>query len=389
MIERKAEKLIKKYLSQYPVVTVVGPRQSGKTTLCRSLFPDWGYINLEDIPLRERIKAEPEKFLRQYSEGLIIDEFQKFPELTSFIQVIVDEKRKNGLYILTGSQSFDSMMYISQSLAGRTAIFTLLPFSYEEISHLLDTEELNNIMLKGFYPKLYDQKIDFTEYYSFYVATYIERDIRSLVNIKDFGRFEKFIVLCAGRTGQELNISSLAVETGVSSETIRDWLSLLEASFVIKLIRPYHNNFNKRIVKSPKLYFLDTGLVCYLLDIQTSSQLLKHPLRGAIFETYVFSELNKFFFNRGPEKNIYFFRENNGCEVDFIIQKGENIIAIEVKSGEIPSDEMLKGLNKFRNFASVEKSILIYSGRETYTYKDTRIISWKDIHKEMEYIFNL
>ncbi|MEJ5284859.1 MAG: ATP-binding protein [Brevinematales bacterium] len=388
MIDRKTEILLKKYLTQYPVITITGPRQSGKTTLCKAILSDWHYINMEDIPTRERVKAEPKEFLKEYPEGLIIDEFQRFPEITSYIQVIVDEKAKNGLFVLTGSQNFSSMEYISQSLAGRTAIINLLPFSIEEIKPLIDNKPLNEIILRGFYPKIYNEDINWTEYYSFYVNTYIERDVRNLVNIKDLLRFEKFLALCAGRSGQELNISSIATDVGVSSNTIRDWLSVLETCFIIKLIKPYFNNFNKRVVKSPKLYFIDTGLLSYLLDIQNSTQLMNHPLRGAIFETLIFSEIEKFFKNNLPTKQIYFYRENNGCEVDFLIQNGDKLIAIEAKSTEIITDEILKNLNKIKTFAPVEKSILIYSGEYSYNYKNTRIVSYKEIAPELKKIFN-
>ena len=295
MIKRNIKNLIVKSCKEYPVISIIGPRQSGKTTLVQNMFPKKPYVNLEDIENREFALNDPKGFLAQYNEGAIIDEAQKVPELFSYIQTIVDKKRKNGMYILTGSQNFLLMEKVSQTLAGRTAIFKLLPLTLSEISKQKGflNKSIEDILHKGLYPKLFIQKMNINFYYSNYIQTYIERDVRQIKNIGSLSKFQKFLKLCAGRTGQLLNITSLANDCGITFHTANDWLSVLETSFIIFLLKPYYKNYNKRMIKMPKIYFYDTGLLCALLNITDAKQLNDHYLKGGIFESFVISEFIK------------------------------------------------------------------------------------------------
>lgn len=385
MINRIADVKLREYLRQYPVVTVTGPRQSGKTTLCRSSLPDKPYLNLEDRETREALASEPKRFLGRFPNGAVIDEFQRFPELTSALQVIVDEKRTNGLYVLTGSQSFDSMERVSQSLAGRTAFIRLLPFSMEELAATGIREDLDSALFRGMYPRIYDQKPDPNEYYSFYVSTYVERDIRRLINVRDLGTFEVFLGLCAGRTGQLLNMNAIAAECGVSHNTVKSWVSLLESSFIIRLLRPYHANIKKKLTKSPKLYFLDTGLAAYLLGIRKEEQLRNHPLRGALFETFVYTEMVKYFWNRGPDAPLSFFREHNGLEIDFLVSQGARLDAYEVKSAQNVHPDFFRNLRNFRRFVPERGSMnLVYSGDQEFEKDGIGIWNWRNIPSSLD-----
>ncbi|MCF7918831.1 MAG: ATP-binding protein [Candidatus Cloacimonetes bacterium] len=381
LIKRKLMQRLQDTASGFPVLTITGPRQSGKSTLAKISFPDYKYLTLEDPDIREFAINDPRQFIRENPEYTIIDEFQKAPQLTSYLQGHIDAVNKPGMYILTGSNQFEYIGQVTQSLAGRTAIFRLLPFDYREIYQIED-KDVYEIMVKGFYPRIFDQNLDFNLFYSSYFDTYIQRDVRSLQHIRDLMVFQNFVKLCAGRTGQLLNLSSLSTEVGITHKTIKDWLSILQASYIIDLLPSYHKNFNKRILKSPKLYFLDTGLVCYLLGINNAQQLRTHPLRGEIFETFIFSELIKSRFHNGKRSNLSFFRDSNGKEIDFIAETGDGIKAIEVKLNATPGKKMFQNLHYFAELANdLKKSYLIYNGIEHSTRYNATLLGYSDIEK--------
>jgi len=384
MIKRVLKKQILKYFKQYPVVVLTGPRQSGKTTLVKKTFPKLTYVNLEDIEIRNFAQNDPKGFLKQYGDKLIIDEVQRAPELFSYIQVLVDEKRRNGLYLLTGSQNFLLMEKISQSLAGRAAILKLLPLSLEELKlskKITEKEKIESILFKGFYPKLYNEKTDTDQYYSNYIQTYVERDARTMRNIANLGKFKRFISLLAARTGQILNVSSLINDGGINYKTAMAWLSVLEASYVIFLLEPYYKNYNKRIIKSPKIYFYDTGLVCSLLDISTANQLNAHYLKGGIFETFIISEIIKRYYNNAQKKNIFFWRDKTGHEIDLIIEQANKIFPIEIKSGQTVRQDFFKNINYYNNLSesNPKNSYIIYGGGQKQLGDKGNVISWRNL----------
>ncbi|MBT7151503.1 MAG: ATP-binding protein [Deltaproteobacteria bacterium] len=380
LVTRAIAAHIKRLASQYPVITITGPRQSGKTTLCKMVFPEKAYVSLENPDSRRFAATDPNGFFKQYPAGAIIDEIQRVPELLSYIQGIVDDHGIAGEFIITGSAQFELLENVTQSLAGRTALGKLLPFSYDEIysGQFVDVDEM---LFKGFFPRIYDKKLDPLEAYAFYFETYIERDVRALINVKDFSLFERFVRLCAGRTGQVLNMSSLAADVGTSVHTIKSWLSVLEASFLVFFMSPHFRNYRKRLVKSPKMYFLDPGLACYLLGITQSNQLAIHPLRGFIFETYVICELLKQRFNNIKRSNLYFFRDNAGHEIDVIIDKGPTLLPIEIKSAATIHPEMFKGLDYYQKLnPDAEKPVLVYAGNESQQRSGHTIVSFNSIH---------
>ncbi len=359
MIKREMKSTLKELAKYFPIVTITGPRQSGKTTLTRATFPKYSYVNLEDPDTREFALTDPRRFLSQFRDKTILDEVQHTPELFSYIQTIVDEKNKSGMFILTGSNQFSYMKSISQSLAGRTGILKLLPFSYFEL-YQNKVVPLEQVLFSGFYPRIFDKKIPPDFFMSGYLETYIQKDIRNISNLQYMNVFLKFMQLCAGRTGQIINLTSIGNALGIDHKTVKKWISIMEASYIIFLIQPYHKNFNKRIVKSSKLYFFDTGLVCYLLRIKTLEQLLNHPLRGEIFETYVAGEFLKNRFNTGKPNDFYYFRDSNGNEVDLIYDSEIGPVPIEIKSGMTVNLSFFKGLNYSRNLDhSVKNSVLI------------------------------
>lgn len=383
MIKRKIELHLKRLAKSYPVVTLTGPRQSGKTTLVKSAFPNKIYLNLESPEIRAQAQQDPKRFLENLQDGAIIDEVQRVPDLLSYIQVITDERKKEGMFILTGSAQFELMQNVSQSLAGRTALLKLLPFEYDEIkTKYLKNKSIDSILQKGFYPRIYDKKLDPREAMSFYVHTYVERDVRNLLHVKDLAHFEKFMRLCAARSGQILNLSSLGNDCGVNHNTAASWLSILEASYIIFRIKPHFNNYSKRIIKAPKLYFYDTGLLCYLLGIDDAKQLQNHPLRGNIFETFVVADILKQRFNSVQDNNLYYFRDNIGNEVDLILDYSDKVTPIEIKAGETFSEDMLKGLNYYNKLANGKyknSPCLVYGGNKSFNFKDFRILSVNDM----------
>jgi predicted AAA+ superfamily ATPase len=395
MIERQLEQRLKRAATRYPVVILTGPRQSGKTTLVRSHFKRLPYASLENPDTRAFATEDPRGFLGQFEEGAVLDEVQRVPELFSYIQGIVDERRQMGQFILTGSQNFLLLERVGQSLAGRASILHLLPFSRAELTgrkpQSLDDiggelpkrvqreENLFETLHTGFYPAIHDRKLPAQDWLGNYYQTYVERDVRSLVNVGDIETFGRFVRLCAGRAGQLLNLSALGADAGVSHATARRWLSVLEASFIVHLLRPYHNNFNKRLVKSPKLYFIDTGLLCYLLRIRTPEDLVTHAARGAVFENFVLAELLKAFLNRGEEPDLYFWRDAAGNEVDFLLERGSTLTAIEAKSGQTIAGDWLKGLDFWRCLPGQQEApaALVYGGEESMRRQGVSVYSWR------------
>lgn len=381
MIKRTLSAKLQLYARKYPVVTVTGPRQSGKTTLCRALFPFKRYFSLESLDNRKYARSDPRSFLREcIVKGAVIDEIQRVPELPSYIQEIVDEKDSPGLFILTGSQNFQLLSTISQSLAGRVALAVLLPFSYSEI-YKQDAVDIGKLIFTGFYPRIHDKGLNPREALSFYISTYLERDIREIINVKDIAKFEIFLKLCAARVGQLVNLSNLANDCGINHNTAKSWLSVLEAGYVVFFVRPHHVNFGKRLIKSPKLYFSDVGLAAHLLDIQNSHHVDTHPLKGSLFENFVVAELLKERLHKGLSNNLYFFRDNVGNEVDILLDYGTKVVPVEIKLGQTINEDFFKGLHYYNkvNSKTVSKPTLIYGGVDNQRRENCRIISYRDI----------
>jgi uncharacterized protein len=336
--------------------------------LCRAAFPDLGYVNLEAPDTRSFAQDDPRGFLAQYSNGVILDEIQRAPVLLSYIQVLVDEKQKAGQFILTGSQQFEVMNTVSQSLAGRTALLKLLPFSLNELRAISPVFSIDSCILSGFYPRIHDRKLNPTQALGDYFETYVERDLRQLTAIKDMSLFEKFVKLCAGRTGQLLNLHSLGNDAGISHVTARSWMTLLEASFIVFLLPPWHSNISKRLVKTPKLYFYDVGLASWLLGLENENHVRRDPLRGHLFENMVVLEALKYRINQGKRSNLFFYRDNNGAEIDLIAEHGRELSAVEIKAGATITRDYFKGLRHFRKAAGGQWPIqagLIYGGEES------------------------
>ena len=379
MVERIISEKLKYLLGKFPIVLLTGPRQSGKSTLLKYQLPDYDYVSLEFPDVRLFAESDPRGFLQNYKGKTIIDEAQYVPQLFSYIQTITDEENTVGRFVLSGSQNFLLMQSISQSLAGRVAILKLLPFSYSELnSALLSSNSLNECIFNGGYPRIFDKQIPPAEFYPNYVQTYVERDVRMLRNLSDLSLFIRFIKLCAGRIGQLFNISSLANECGVGSNTVRAWLSVLETSYIAFLLQPYHKNFNKRLVKTPKLYFYDTGLACSLLGIETEKQLSTHYLRGELFENWVISEYQKQNYAVGKEPAIYFWRDSNGMEVDLLVEKSGELTGIEIKSGSTLNSDYFKGLKALQqmNIVSKDNSCVVYGGMQPFETSNGKFIPW-------------
>ncbi len=388
MYKRTILKEIRVLAKEFRVITVLGPRQAGKTTLCRLAFPKYQYVSLEDPDTRLYASEDPRGFLNEYRQNVIFDEVQRVPQLLSYIQTIVDEDNLKAQFILTGSHQLELGAAISQSLAGRTARLTLLPLSMNELKQEADIskEGLNELLLNGFMPGKHADRIDTARFYRSYFQTYIERDVRLLINLKDSAKFEKFVRLCAGRIGQLLNQASLANDVGVTANTISDWISVLEASFIIYRLQPYYENIGKRLVKSPKLYFIDTGLAAWLMGIETSTQMQRDPLRGNLFENLIVMEALKSKHNQGKDPRLFFYRDSHGNEVDLVIQTGNHFTPVEIKSSQTWHSSFLKGINYFSALLGdrVEKGAVIYGGDRNRTTEFYRLRSYKSLKEGLE-----
>lgn len=395
MLKRTLEKKLKDAVRQYPVLTLTGPRQSGKTTLVKMTFPDYAYRSLEEPDQRAFALEDPRGFLAQFAEKVVLDEIQRAPDLFSYIQTIVDSKDIPGQFVLTGSQNFLLLHKVSQSLAGRCAVLHLLPFSLSELyqrrplsidamgrrlpgKNRAVRENLSAVMFKGFYPRIHDKRFDPPDWLGNYFQTYIERDVRDILNVGDLETFSRFVRLCAGRNGQLLNLSSLANDCGITHTTSKRWISILEASFIVFLLRPHFRNFSKRLIKSPKLYFLDTGLLSYLLRIRSHEDLQFHASYGSIFESYVIAELLKSYMNRGQEQSIYFWRDSTGNEIDVLLDKGEELTPVEIKAGQTIAKDFFKGIRFWRNLVNnpEQPAALVYGGDKSYTRSGVHVYSW-------------
>jgi hypothetical protein len=382
MIPRTIEPVVRRLTSQYPVVTVTGPRQSGKTTLCRALFPDKPYVNLEAPDDRRFALDDPRGFLAAYPNGAVLDEIQRAPELLSYIQPMIDERQETGQYILTGSQQFEVMEGVSQSLAGRTALVKLLPFSIPELLPDRLPASLDKMIFTGFYPRIYDRGLDPSEVMSYYFETYVERDIRRLVAVRDLSQFEKFVRLCAGRVGQLLNLQSLAADVGISHTTARSWLTLLEASYLVFVLHPWFTSSSKRLVKTPKLYFYDVGMAAWLLGIENEGQVSRDPLRGSLFENLVVIEALKHRCNKGLRSNLYFYRDSKGNEVDLLLEFGTGVFPVEIKAGATIAPDFFKGLKSFTALGKEQpwKSALVYGGGKYQQRSEVTVCSVGELH---------
>lgn len=383
MFPRLLQKKLKELANDYPIVTVMGPRQSGKTTLVKESFKHKAYINLEDLELRALATEDPKQLLKRYPEGAIFDEIQRVPSLLSYIQVLVDEKQTNGLYILTGSHQFLLHQAVKQSLAGRTALLNLLPMSIEELKEAEIDLDIDDYLFRGFYPRVYKNSLDPVIAYRSYIQTYLERDVRDLITIKDLNQFQNFLKLCASRIGQILNMESLGNDLGISSPTIKNWLSILEASFVIIRLQPYFENFGKRVIKSPKLYFVDVGIAANLLGIESTKQLERDPLRGHLFENLVVMEMVKARFNRALDPHMYFYRDSNQNEIDVILKHGNSLIPVEIKASSTYNSGYLQRLKYFKSLTKERcpTGYLVYSGDNEQRIQDFGLVNYKNVSK--------
>ncbi len=384
MIKREAEDVIRKLLKGFPIVTITGPRQSGKTTLAQAIFADKPYFSLEDPDIRQQARDDPRAFLTRMPEGSVLDEVQRIPDLLSYLQSHVDELGRMGSFVLTGSQHFGLMSDITQSLAGRTAFVQLLPFSFEELAREgIGQAGLDKALFTGGYPPLYDRELTPGQWMPAYVTAYLERDVRQVLQVQDLDAFQRFLKLCAGRSGQILNLSSLATDCGITHNTAKAWISVLEASFIVFQLKPHHANFRKRLIKSPKLYFYDTGLLCWLLGIQNPDQLATHPLRGSIFETCIISELKKNISNLGLNIDLSFWRDSNGREIDVIVDFGGKYMPIEIKSGQTVNRDFFSGLEHWTRLAGdlAIAPTLVYGGSQEWSRKGVRVLGWDKSEK--------
>jgi len=387
MVPRTLQTKLLALARKFPVVTVTGPRQSGKTTLCRACFPDHRYISLEAPDVREYARRDPRALLAQAGDAAVFDEVQRIPELLSYLQVEVDARPRRGRFILTGSANFALLNSISQSLAGRTALLTLLPLARDEVRRFpAAPRTLYETLWTGSFPAVFDRELSPADWYPAYVGTYVERDVRQLLNIGDLIAFQGFLRLCAGRVGQLLNLSALGADAGITHGTARAWVSVLEASYIAHRLPPYASNVGARVVKTPKLHFYDSGLTCFLLGIRTPEQLEHHPLRGVIFETWVISEMLKARVHRGLQPSLFFYRDRKGVEVDAVLERGDRLLAVETKSGQTVAEDFFAGLEAFGRQVGASprtpkvRGALVYGGDQAQTRSGVDVIPWSQIH---------
>jgi len=378
MIKRSAHGTILRLARGFPVVAITGPRQSGKTTLARAAFPDKPYISLEDPDIRALAENDPRQLLTAYRDGAILDEVQRAPHLFSYLQTHVDNNPVPGMFVLTGSQQFGLLSTISQSLAGRVGLVQLLPFAMDELANATMLPDLDRLMMQGCYPPLYDRDIAPCDWFAGYSVTYVERDVRQLINVRDLSVFQRFIRMCAARTGQLLNLSSLAADCGITHTTAAAWISVLEASYIIHLLRPHYRNFNKRLVKMPKLYFWDVGLAAWLIGIRKPEEMTFSSMRGNFFETLVVSDLMKRRLNEGLPSDLHFWRDSKGVEIDLVIERGDCLIPIEIKSGTTFAADFTDNIRKWMSFSGMAdcSSWLIYGGTAELAVNETRVVPW-------------
>jgi len=382
MINRAAHQRLLRLAAGFPIVAITGPRQSGKTTLTRMSFPDKEYLSLEDPDIRSLAEQDPRGFLSRLPDGAILDEAQRAPQLFSYLQTHVDAHAKPGMFVLTGSQQFGLLSGISQSLAGRVGLVQLLPFSVSELKAAKRLpSSLDALLFRGLYPALYDRDISPGDWFAGYMTTYIERDVRQLVNVRDLSAFQRFVKMCAARVGQLLNLSSLAGDCGITHNTAASWISVLEASYIIYLLRPHHRNFNKRLVKAPKLYFVDAGMAGWLLGIREEDQLAFHAQRGALFENLVVTEFLKARFNNGLPSNLFFWRDSKGLEVDLVLEEGTELSPVEIKSGQTVAPDFFAGLQKWSALAgrTDRPATLVYGGEREMSRDNVTILPWKKL----------
>ena len=386
MIDRNLAPKLIGAARKLPAITLTGPRQSGKTTLCRSLFPRHPYASLEAPDVRAFATEDPRAFLAQFPEGCIIDEVQRAPDLLSYLQGIIDEDPVSGRWILTGSQDFSLLRSVSQSLAGRTAVYNLFPLVRDETTRFdRYPGNLEETLFAGGYPRIFDLDLDPADWFRSYVATYVERDVRTISDVSDIATFQRFIQLCAGRTAQLLNYSSLADDCGISQPSAKAWLNILETSFIVFRLPAFHSNLRKRLVKIPKLHFYDTGLVCWLLGIRTPEQLRSHPLRGSIFETWTISEIKKHRSNGGDTRGLSFYRDRNGAEADLVIESPSRITLVDAKSAATPSSSLFRGVRRVRRHLTGLpdpcNAVIVYGGDQLQQRTDGNIVPWHKLHE--------
>ena len=380
MFDRDLEDKIKSTSRKYKLIALIGPRQSGKTTLAKKAFPKHGYFSLENPDVKFRAHNDPRSFLESLPKESILDEIQNAPELFSYLQEIVDDKEDPRRFVLTGSNSFQLNEKISQSLAGRIRIFTVLPLTLNEIPLSIRPNDINQLLVTGFYPRIYDEDLGANEWFESYYQTYLQKDIKSIINVSDTNQFDRFVRLCAGRIGGLTDYSAIASDVGVAQPTAVRWASVLESSFITFRLAPHFNNFGKRLVKSPKLYFYDTGLLCQLLRIKTIDQLDVHPLRGPIFENFVIAECIKQVFSAGEQPGLYFWRDQHGHEIDLIIESGHSLIPVEIKSGATFHPNWLTNLNWFSKLQPEVSGYVVYGGTQPFQHQGHKIVPWHNLN---------